>query len=125
MPEAEDGVDLVVVQVQALALAVGDLQPPGAVVLVDLEGQARVHAAEHAAESLLDAVAGGARAGDVLLAVLGRVEVADLAAQGAGLAQGGLFQARGHLLAMLGEVLEGDTVEPEVALQAVGVGEVA
>src|SRR5262249_31351390 len=84
----------------------------------------RIDAAEHADEALLDAVAGGDLAGDVLLAVLGGVEVADLAAQAPGLLQGGLLQACGDLPAVGGEVLVGDAVGPEVVLQAAAVGEV-
>ena len=52
--------------------------------------------------------------------MLGGVEVTDLAAELAGVAQGGLFQAGGNLQAVRREVLEGDTVDPEVTLQALG-----
>jgi hypothetical protein len=123
--EAEDGMDLVVVQVQALALAVADLQLAGLVVLVDLEGHAGIDAAQHADEAFADVVAGGDLPGDVLFAVLGRIEVTDLAAQLLRLAQGGGFEASGYLQAMGREVLVGDAVDPQIVLQAAGVAEVA
>src|SRR5262245_20722960 len=78
--EAEDRVDLVVVEVDALTLPVVDLQLPGLMVLANIERHARIDAAEHADQPFPDAVAGSNLASDVLLAVLGGVEVADLAA---------------------------------------------
>jgi hypothetical protein len=57
--------------------------------------------------------------------VLGGVEVSDLAAQLLGLAQGGFFQLRGNLLAVLGEILVGDAVGPEVVPQSLGVRDAA
>ena len=78
--EAEDGVHLIVIQVQTFALAIADLQLSGVVVFVDGEGHAGIDAAEHADEAVLDMVAARDRTGDVLFGVLGRVEVTDLAA---------------------------------------------
>jgi len=117
--------DLVVVEVQALALAVVDLQLVRLVVLVDLEGHTGIDAAQHADQAALDVVAGGDLTGDVLLAVLGRVEVADLAALLPGLAQRSLFETGGHLQAVGSEVLVRDALRPKVVLQAAGVGKAA
>jgi hypothetical protein len=80
---------------------------------------------QHADQAAANAVAGRELPGDILLAILGRVAVADLAALLPRQAHGGLLQAGGDLQAVGGEVLVGDALGPEVALQAAAVGEVA
>ena len=42
-----------------------------------------------------------------------------------GVAQGSLFQSGGNLFAVLGEVFEGDAIDPEIVLQALAVGQAA
>ena len=123
--EAEDRVDLVVIQVQALALAVMDFQFAGLAILGHLEGHAGIDAAQHADQSGAYAVAGSNFASDVLFAIAGGVEIADLAAQALGLLQRGLFQAGGQLLAVSRKVHVQDAAFPEVLLQTTDVGEVA
>jgi hypothetical protein len=86
------------------------------VILVDLEGHAGVDAAQHADQPAVDAIALSDFARDVFLAMLGGVEVADLAAELPRLTQGGFFEAGGDLEAVGSEVLERDAVDPEVVL---------
>ena len=123
--EAEDRVDLIVIQVQALALAVMDFQFAGLPILGHLEGHAGVDAAQHADQSGADAVAGRNFASNVLFAIAGGVEIADLAAQALGWLQRGLFQVGGQFLAVSREVHVKDAAFPEVLLQTADVGEVA
>src|SRR6202022_4393144 len=66
--ETENRVDLIVIQMQTLARTVADLQLPGQMILDDLEGHARIDAAQDADGTFLDAAAGGDCAGDVSLA---------------------------------------------------------
>ena len=115
--------DLVVIQVQALALAVLDLEFVRPVVLVDLERHTGIDTAQHADQAFLDAVAGGDLPSDVFLAVLGGVEVADLATVLPGQSEGGLLQASGNLQAVSREVFVGDAVFPEVVLQSATMGQ--
>jgi hypothetical protein len=125
MHEAEDGVDLVVVQVQALAWAVDDLEFLGGAVAVNLEGHALFDAAQDPDGSLGDAIALGDGAGLVLETEVVGVDVADLASELLGLEQGGLLEALGDVEAVRGKVLVGDVIGPEVVLQAFVVGQVA
>jgi hypothetical protein len=76
--EAKDGVKLVVIQVDALALDVADLQPFAGFVLADAEGHARIDATQHTDEAVPDAVAFGDVFGNVLFAIVGGVEVDNL-----------------------------------------------
>src|SRR5207302_5347718 len=90
-----------------------------------LEGHARIDATQDADQAAADTVAGGDFTGDVFLAVLSRVQVADLAALLPGLAERSLFQAGGHLQAVGREILIGNAVDPQVVLEAAAVGQVA
>src|SRR3974390_820707 len=83
--KAEDRMNLVVVQVEALALAVGNLQLLGVTVVNDLEGGTGIDTAQHANEAALDAIPGGNLPCDVLFAQMAGVEVANLASQLLGL----------------------------------------
>jgi hypothetical protein len=122
--ETEDGMNLIVVQVQTLALTIADLQLLGLVVFVDGEGHTGINAAEHTDQAAADAVAASDVTGDVFFGGLGRVEIADFTAQLLRLAQAGLFEAGGPLLTMGGKVLKGNAAGPKIALQPAGVGDV-
>jgi len=123
--EAEDRVDLVVVQMQALARPVAHLQLPALGVGDDLERHAGIDAAQDADQPLLDVVAGGDRAGDVLLAILPGVEIADLAPQVPRLVERGLVHLRADLLAVVAEVLQEHAPVPQEAPQPRRVGQAA
>jgi hypothetical protein len=117
--------DLIMVQMQALAFLIAGFQLPGARVQVDAEGHARIDAAEYADQAVTNAIPFGDGTGNVFLAMLGGVEVTDFPAAFAGVAEGGLFQAFGDLSTMLPELLIQNAVSPQVALQASGIGKVA
>src|SRR5207237_7625503 len=116
--KTENMMNLVVIKVHTLALPVVNLQLLAVPILGYFEGQARIDAAQDADEALANMVAGRDLASDVLFAVLGRIEIADFATQCVRLTQGGFLQAGTHLLAVVGEILIGDTLRPEIALQA-------
>src|SRR5262249_42376255 len=117
--------NLVVVQMQALALAVADLQFPGGVILANLERHAGIDAGQDTNETFAKAIPGGNLSSNVLLGVLGGVEVADLPAELPSLAERGLFQSGCHLLAVLGEVLVGNAGVPQIVLETLAVGNTA
>ena len=121
--EAEDRVQVVVVQVQAGPRPVAQFQAAGGAVALDAEGHTRFDRLEDADQSPGDAVALRDLPGDLLLAELAGVEVTDLATQFLGVAERGADELVGRLLAEGAEVLEGHPVGVEEVLQAQGVAE--
>jgi hypothetical protein len=118
--QAENGVNLIVVQVQTLAFAEANLRLPGLAVPVHLYRHARIDAAQHADQTALDTVACGDFPRNVIFAHLRVVEIADLATEFARLTQRGTFQPRRNILTVLGEILGPDAVEVQVRLHALG-----
>ena len=73
--EAEPRMDLIVVEVQALAIARFCLDPLAGTVAHDLKRPARLYSGQHADQPLLYVVARGDPAGDVLFVAGGRGQV--------------------------------------------------
>jgi hypothetical protein len=119
--EAEERMNGVVVQEQALADAGLELQVFGVAVAVDLKGAARLDAGQHTHQALSDAIFNSDAAGDVLLTGFGRCQVADRSASRHRLRQRRGLQPLADLLDVCAEVLEQNVITGQVVLHARGV----
>src|SRR6202035_503972 len=108
--EAEAGVNLVAVEVQALDFSETELSVPGVAATHDLHGQAGINAGQHADQATADAITSGDFACDVFFGHFA-VDVADLATEFTCLLQRGVFQPFRDRQTVLSEVLPEDAVE--------------
>src|SRR5207245_4481915 len=120
--EAEDGINDVVVQEQALADTRLELQVLRVTVAVDLKGAARLDATQHTHQALGDAIFNSNTPRDSLLTGFGRCQVADRSASCHGLRQGRGLQSLADLLDVRAEALEQNLVAGQVLPHPRGVG---
>jgi hypothetical protein len=116
--------NLVVIQVDALAWTIFDLQLFAGTVADDLERHARIDAAQDADRTALDAIPVGDFTSQVVFAQFAVVDVADFATEFLGQAKRSGLQSGGHLFAVFGEILEEDAFGPEIVLQPKGANQV-
>src|SRR5580704_18466132 len=82
---------------------------------MDLELPTGFDAAQHAYQSVADAILGQDVAGDGLFVELTGIEILHRASAIFGFSQGSFLQALSDLLHMLAKILEEDLVRPEIA----------
>src|ERR1700751_3054072 len=115
MEEAEDGVDLVVIEEQTPAGAQLELELFLFAIAMNLEFPTGFEAAEHAHQAGADAILSQDVAGDGLFVELTGIEILHRASASLGCSQGSLFDPLGDLLHVVAKVLEEDLVSPEIA----------
>lgn len=122
--EAEQRMALVVIQIQAFPLAVLDLELVAGVILVDLEGHARLDTLEDRAQSLANPVAGRDLLGQRFFVGRAAPEVFERPACLLGQRRGGRNQTCRDRLAVLLELLVLDAIGPQIMLQTSRAGKV-
>jgi len=125
LAKAEDRIEEVVVEGQPLTRSADKLQALDVPVSEDFVAHARFDAGEDGDKAIVDSVPSRDVAGDIFLAGLAGMQVADGTAGFFGVAAGGFLELGGQTAGELAEVFEQDLPFPKQALEAVDEGDLS